>query len=113
MAGLKKRRDLVGRIDWEITPQEAFQTYQIKSPGAWKQRNLPDAVYFHIMVDQGRARLVLVQRTMKDSQEVAEIEAPAELMVAGLPSREGKPPPHGHYPLSEPLKAWLRAELGA
>ena len=113
LAGLKKERGLIGRIDWEMTPQEAFQAYQIKSPGGWKQRNLADVLYFQITVDQGSARLVLVQKTMKDSREVAEIEAPAELIAACLPTKEDKPPPHGHYPPDQRLKTWLRAELEA
>ncbi|MEW5723792.1 MAG: DVU0772 family protein, partial [Thermodesulfobacteriota bacterium] len=77
---LKKDRETVSRIDWDLTPQEAYQAYQIKSIDAWKHRNLPDAYYFVIYVWKNQGRLVLVRKTYKDSEEIAGIDAPKDLL---------------------------------
>ena len=33
---LKKDRETVSLIDWDLTPQEAYESYQIKSINSWK-----------------------------------------------------------------------------
>ena len=79
MEELRNRPDILGEVDWEITPQQAFEAYQIKSINAHRHRNLKDAVYFEIYVHQGRAVLKLVRRTYKDSEDLALLPAPPEL----------------------------------
>ena len=110
---LRERRDIIEAVDWDLTPQEAFQAYQIKSIDAWKYRSLPDVYYFYISVWQNEASVVLVKRTIKDSEEIAVLPLPQDMVTATLPHQPGKPIPHGQYPIDQHIKAWLREALKA
>ncbi len=109
---LKARPDITGRIDWEITPAEAFEAYQIKSVEAHRHRALGEAYYFYLSTWRGENRVLLVRRTYVDSQEIAEAPAPAELVARAAREGEGQDMPRGQLPLSPELKDWLAAELG-
>ena len=104
---LKERRDIIEAIDWNLTPQEAFQAYQIKSIDAWKHRAPADVYYVYISVWQNEASVVLVKRTVKDSEEIAILPVPQDLVTASLPHQPGKPIPHGQYPLDQGIRNWL------
>lgn len=111
---LKADPALVARIDWHITPQEAFETYQLKSPGNWRGGNLPPVVYFYISTWKGQApRLYLVERSLKHSEEIAEIDAPAELLQAAAAAQEGAMVPKGQAAIDEPLRKWLQESLSS
>ncbi|MBF0528066.1 MAG: hypothetical protein HQK55_02100 [Deltaproteobacteria bacterium] len=109
---LKTRPDIVSSIDWEMTPQQAFEAYQLKSINAWKYRSLPEVSLFVIYVFKGQARLVLVSRTLKDTREIAEIQVPEQLLRSCVTSQGGDNPARGQYPINESLRAWLKQELG-
>ncbi len=109
---LKNQKDILAKIDWEMTPQEAFQTYQIKSINSWKQRDMEDAYYFAIYVRKGEPQVLLIKKTLKDSEELAQIPVPRSLVMASLPRKKGEDVPHGHYPLDKPVKDWIKRELG-
>ncbi|MFH1134746.1 MAG: hypothetical protein V1816_01530 [Pseudomonadota bacterium] len=108
---LKHDRRLLSQIDWDLTPQEAFEAYQIKSPQSWKHRALKEACFFQVSVYQGASRVVLVKKTYKDSEEIAEAPAPEELVHACLSQAPGGTTPHGAYPLDQGLRDWLQKEL--
>jgi len=110
-AELKKNREITGQIDWDLTPQQAFEAYQIKSINSWKYRNLPPVYYFAVSAWEGRARVVLIRRSLKDSQEIAEIPVPADLVAACLGQGQGEPAPSGHHPIDQAIRDWLAAEL--
>ncbi|MCF8042682.1 MAG: hypothetical protein K9K65_08040 [Desulfarculaceae bacterium] len=107
---LKTRPEIVGNIDWEITPAQAFEAYQIKSTTA--RRGLEAVYYFYLSTWRGENKVLLVERTYVDSQEVAQAPAPAELVEAAAQEGEGQDMPRGQLPLSRALKQWLRRELG-
>ena len=109
---LKTRKDIINQIDWDITPQEAFETYQIKSINAWKKRSLPDLYYFLIYVYKGQAKVLLIKRSLKDSEEIADIAVPESLVSACVASQGGDQAPHGQYFLDEPIRSWIKKELG-
>lgn len=109
---LKNSPPIIGLIDWEMTPAQAFEAYQIKSIDAWKHRGLEDVYYFYVSTWQGRGQVILVRRTMVDSQEIAVAPAPETLVAACLAAGDGQQYPRGQLPLDEPLRQWLRAELG-
>lgn len=109
---LKARPDILGRIDWEITPAQAFEAYQIKSSEAHRHRGLGEVYYFYLSVWRGERRVLLVRRTFTASEEVAEAPAPAGLMERAAGEGEGRDMPRGQLPLSPELKDWLRDELG-
>ena len=109
---LKERKDILGRVDWDLTPQEAFEKYQCMSPETWKNRNLEDAYFFEIYVLRGQdPKVVLMKKTMKDSEELAEVPVPRDLVMASLPRKDDGGIPFGHYPLDEPVREWIQAEL--
>ena len=109
---LKRDRDLVESIDWEMTPRQAFETYQLKSVDNWRHRNLEPVLYFYLSTWKGEPRVFLVRRSLKESQEIAEIQAPAHLVAACAAGQEGQDMPRGQLPLDQPLRDWLRRQLG-
>jgi len=109
---LKADPQLVAQIDWHITPQEAFETYQLKSPGNWRGGNLPPVYYFYISTWQGQEpRLFLVQRSLKHSEEIAEIQAPPELLRAAVAAQDKAMVPKGQAAISRELRDWLQERL--
>lgn len=110
---LKQRQDLVRTIDWEITPREAFEAYQLKSAGAHRHRNLRPVLYFYLSTWQEENRLLLVQRDYLDSETLAEVQAPPELIAQCLAELGGQEMPRGQLPLNDALKDWLRDQLAA
>jgi len=112
MDELKQDRDLLGRIDWEITPQEAFETYQLKSVGNWRSAAAGEVLYFYVSAWQGENKVFLVRRSLKHSQELAELPVPGELVRACLRDQEGSYIPRGQCPIDQPIRRWLRQNLG-
>jgi hypothetical protein len=112
LAQLKTQPELIARIDWQITPQEAFEAYQLKSPGNSDYRDLQEVYYFYFSSWRGEGKLVLVRRTYKESETLAELDPPAELAQAALKAGQGADMPRGQLPLDDALLAWLKNELG-
>jgi hypothetical protein len=111
---LKADPDLVAQIDWYITPQEAFETYQLKSPGNWRGGNLAPVIYFYISTWQDQEpRLFLIRRSLKHSEELAEIEAPPGLLQNAARAQAGAMVPKGQAAIDEPLRKWLQQALSA
>lgn len=108
---LKRNKTIKNGIDWELTPQEAFEAYQIKTAEGWRYRSLPDTYYFLISVYKGDARVLLVKRTYKDSEDIAEIGVPSDLLKARLEKEGGDKAPVGHYPVGDEIMSWIRKEL--
>ena len=92
---LKNRPDIVGKIDWEITPAQAFEAYQIKSTTA--QRGLETVYYFYLSTWRGENKVLLVERTYVDSQEVSQAPAPTRAGGGGGPP--GRGPGHASGPV--------------
>ncbi len=109
---LRNNKELLAQIDWDLTPQEAFQKYQIKSIDAWKHGSPPDVYYFYISVWRGENRVVLVKRTLKDTEIVQEIPVPAHLVDACLAKEGGDTVRSGQYAVDDDIRAWLQAGLG-
>ena len=109
---IKNDPELIARIDWHITPQEAFETYQLKSPGNWRGGSLPPVIYFYISTWKGQEpRLYLVERSLKHSEEIAEIEAPPGLLKAAAAAQDKAMVPKGQAAIDGPLREWLQENL--
>ena len=65
---LKQRPEIVGAIDWEITPAQAFEAFQIKSTTA--QRGLGTVYYFYLSTWRGENQVLLVERSLLSWLEV-------------------------------------------
>jgi len=109
---LKQRPDITGRIDWEITPAQAFEAYQIKAPEAHRHRGLGEVYYFYLSTWQGENRVRLIRRTYVDSEDIAEAPAPAGLVERAASEGVGRDMPRGQLPLGPELRDWLQGELG-
>jgi hypothetical protein len=109
---LKQDKALQAQIDWDLTPQEAFQAYQIKSIDSIRYRSLPGVLYFCLYVYQGQTKLVLIKRTLKHTEEICEIPVPADLIAADLADQGGDKAPVGQYAMGPALTEWIRRELG-
>ena len=108
---LRKEKDIVANIDWDMTPQEAFQKYQVKSIDGWKYRDLDDVYYFYIDVWKGEARVFLMKRGLKSAEDVAEADVPGDLLKECVKRNAGDPPSRGQYPIDSRIKQWLMEQL--
>lgn len=110
---LKERRDILENIDWEMTPQDAFQLYQLKSAGRFQQRDPPEIYYFYVDVWLGEnVRLVLVHRQIMQVEEVAEVPLDESLLLRCIEKFGGSPRSPGQYPIDGAVKERLKEMLG-
>ena len=107
---LKKERDLINSIDWEMTPEEAVRLYlewgNIRSPrdGHVIRSKSDYTVYFVVNCWAKPYYIYLIKRNSEEALELAKFE---------LPKRFEKPVCElkGVYALEGELKEWLKKEL--
>lgn len=113
---LKAHREIIDRIDWEMTPEKAVETYLEWGTG-WSRKDDfvryvdQESLYFVIYSWESPPQVTLVQRTMKEANEIAGIPAPEEMILRAI-HEGGRKPGVGVYAITEELKQWLRARLG-
>ena len=73
---LIQKPDLLGQIDWDLNPQEAFEMYQVKSKDSWKYRHLPEVLHFYVDASKGKAEVFLMRRSLKSAEDIALIPVP-------------------------------------
>jgi hypothetical protein len=100
-----------GIRDTPITPREAFESYQVRSRDSWKYRALPEVYQFYLDVWQGKAKVLLMLRSLKSAQDVAEVAVPGHLVLSCLMRQVGDRMESGQYPLDAPVIEWLPKEL--
>ncbi len=108
---LKKQRDIVDRIDWTMTPEKAVDVF-LEWGAGWTRGNEfarsgdEEAIYFVIYEWENPPQVTLIRRSSKEVEELAKIEAPAELVKASI-SEGGRKAGVGVYPLNRELQKWL------
>ncbi len=111
--GLFKKLLLTGEpaIDWEMTPEFTFGTYESWG-GTERVRNKKERVYyFFIDAWDEIPKLCLMERGIKHARVVAEILAPPE-MVQQCVNEQGKVALFERsHPINEQLKKWLLAHI--
>jgi len=113
---LKVHREIIDRIDWEMTPEKAVETYLEWGTG-WSRRGdfvqYPDqeSLYFVIYDWEEPPQVTLIRRDMRSSDELAKIPAPKELICNAV-GEGGRKPGVGVYALTDDVKQWLRSVLG-
>jgi len=113
---LKIHRDVIDRLDWDMTPEKAVETY-LEWGAGWTRRNdfvrYPDqeALYFVIYEWEKPPQVTLIRRTMKDADEIAKINVPGDMVLRAVDSA-GRKPGVGVYAITEELKEWLKNALG-
>jgi len=114
---LKIHRDIIDRLDWEMTPEKAVETYLEWGTG-WARKDDfiryagQEALYFVIYEWEKPPQVTLIRRTMKEADEIAKIHVPAEMVLRAVEAA-GRKPGVGVYPITDELKEWLKAALGA
>ena len=109
---LKKDRELINSIDWEMTPELAVRMY-LEWGNIWARgedrkhvvRSKSDySIYFVVNCWSRPYYIYLIKRNSQDASELAKFE---------LPKRFEKPvcEMKGVYALEGELKEWLKQEL--
>jgi len=110
LSELKKEREMVDSIDWEMTPENAVRVYlewgNIYARGDRSVVRSKDdnTVYFVVNCWSRPFYIYLLKRNSQEAIELARFD---------LPERFEKPvcALKGVYPLDDDLKAWLKKEL--
>lgn len=109
---LRERKDILVHIDWELTPLEAVEMFDHRAGGLKSRlqvRSYKEKHYFFCVDNwQEKPRLVLKERSVKQSRTIAELEAPKDLLEECIFQYGGR---QGLFPPSEALKLWLRKNL--
>jgi hypothetical protein len=115
MEELSNHREIIDQLDWEMTPEKAVETYLEWGTG-WARKDdfvryIGQESYYFVVYDWEKPlRVTLVQRDMKEMDEIAKINAPREL-IEGAIRESGYKPGVGVHAINEPLKHWLKKAL--
>jgi hypothetical protein len=109
---LKKDRDLINAIDWDMTPENAVRTYlewgniYARGDGSVVRSKSDFTIYFVINCWSRPYYIYLLKRNSQEALELARFE---------LPKRFEKPVCElkGVYALEGEIKEWLQKELKA
>lgn len=110
---IKRDRDLVNCIDWEMTPEEAVRLY-LEWGNNWARGNYvirsKDDVshYFVINTWKDEPVIYFIRRNSDEAVELAKIKMPADLKKRFLHS-QGRH--KGVWALEDEVKSWLKNKL--
>lgn len=98
-------------IDWEMTPDLTFGTYESWG-GRERVRNNDEMVYYFFIDNWVEVpKLCLMERAVKHAKVIAEIDAPLE-MIKGCVTEQGSSSLfEKSYAINEEIKAWLIANV--
>lgn len=113
---LKKHREILDRIDWDMTPEKAVETFLEWGTGWTRKDDFvryvgQEALYFVIYDWEKPPQVTLIRRTTQEEDEIAKFPAPEELIQRAI-YEAGRKPGVGVYAVTEELKAWLQGALG-
>ena len=98
-------------IDWEMTPEYTFGTYESWGGKERVRNNTERIYYFFIDAWDAEPKLCLMERGIKHARVVAEILAPPE-MVHQCVREQGKVALFERtHPINEQLRQWLLANV--
>ncbi len=110
---LKKNRECLDAIDWDMTPEEAVRLY-LEWGNNWTRgnyviRSKSDVSHYFIIYNWDETPIVyLVKRNSEGAEDVAKIELPNELRRRFLDSVGHN---KGVYALEGEVREWLRHQL--
>lgn len=112
---LKRDRDLVDAIDWEMSPEEAVRLY-LEWGNNWSRgyrmvRSREDASYYFVLNTWEEDPIVyLIRRSSEGAAELARLDIPEYLTTKMEKGYSGS---KGVYAVDNDLKNWLKRELDA
>jgi len=110
---IKKNRELVNVIDWEMTPEEAVRLY-LEWGNNWARgnyviRSKEDVTHYFVVNTWKKDPIIfLIRRNSENAEELAEIKMPEDLREKYV-SENGRL--KGVYAISGDVKKWLQDEL--
>ena len=109
---LKKNRELIHSIDWDMTPEEAVRLYlewgNNWSHGNYAIKSKNDITHYFVLNTWDEKPVIyLVRRSSEEASELAMIDLPDELVDDFL--REKK----GVYAVDGEIREWLMEQLDA
>ncbi|MCE5334428.1 MAG: hypothetical protein LLG06_07535 [Desulfobacteraceae bacterium] len=113
---LKGHREILDRIDWDMTPEKAVETFLEWGTGWTRKDDFvryigQESLYFVIYDWETPPRVTLIRRSTQDDEELAKVPVPPEMVQRAIHDA-GRKPGVGVYALSEELKEWLQEALG-
>ncbi|MFP4573243.1 MAG: DVU0772 family protein [Desulfobacterales bacterium] len=112
---LKQNREIVGKIDWEMTPEEAVRLYlewgNNWAGGNYVIRSKEDVSYYFVVYAWDKPPVIyLIRRNSEEALELARIVLPGWLKDIFLAETSGN---NGVYPIRGRVRQWLESELAA
>ncbi len=112
---LKQRRDIIDKIDWDMTPEKAVDMY-LEWGAGWTRgndfvRSGEDESYYFVIYDwESPPQVTLLRRDSKEVEELAKIPVDKELFFKSI-EEGGKKAGVGVYNPTKELKKWLSKVL--
>ncbi len=112
---LRQRRDIVDKIDWDMTPEKAVDMY-LEWGAGWTRgndfvRSGDEESYYFVIYDwETPPQVTLLRRDSKEVEELAKIPVDKELFFMSI-EEGGKKAGVGVYNPTKELKKWLSKVL--
>ncbi len=112
---LRQRRDIIDKIDWEMTPEKAVDMY-LEWGAGWTRgndfvRSGEDESYYFVIYDwETPPQVTLLRRDSKEVEELAKIPVDKELFFKSI-EEGGRKAGVGVYNPTKELKKWLSEVL--
>lgn len=98
---------VINSIDWEMTPDLSFGTFESWG-GRERVRNNSECVYYFFVDNWGKQpKLCLMERAVKHAKIMAEIKAPPEIIKACIKSQGRSSIFEKSYAINEQIRQWL------
>lgn len=98
---------VISPIDWEMTPDASFGTFESWG-GRERVRNNDECVYYFFVDNWGNEpKLCLMERAVKHAKVMAEITAPPEIIKHCVKSQGSSSIFEKSYAINEQIKQWL------
>ena len=109
---IRRDKDVVNAIDWEMTPEEAVTRY-LEWGNNWSHGDMIKSkndvsLYFVVYNWEASPRILLIKRNSDEAVELASIDMPKELKTSFLKSVNNN---KGVYAVSGEVREWLESQL--
>ena len=112
---LRQRRDIIDKIDWDMTPEKAVDMY-LEWGAGWTRgndfvRSSKDESYYFVIYDwESPPQVTLLRRDSKQVEELAKIPVDEGLFIKSI-DEGGRKAGVGVYNPTRELKKWLSEVL--
>lgn len=104
---IKVGNTVINSIDWEMTPDWTFGTYESWG-GKERIRNNDERIYYFFIDNWGeKPKLCLMERGVKHAEIIAEIHAPADLVNSCVKSQGKAASFEQSFAIDEQIRDWL------